>query len=86
MKKKSDSEFWEILGPYLFRQKRRFVFLIFPQLSAIAFTLILPLIMKYFIDSAKSGVAEKILILIGIGYIGTSPIQQIRFGPYPLQR
>ena len=77
MKKKSVSKFWEILGPYLFRQKRRFVFLIFLQLSAIAFTLILPLIMKYFIDSAKSGAAEKILILIGIAYIGTSLIQQI---------
>lgn len=75
--KKSVSKFWEILGPYLFRQKHRFVFLIFLQISAIAFTLILPQIMKYFIDSAKSGAAEKILILIGIAYIGTSLIQQI---------
>ena len=33
--------------------------------------------MKYFIDSAKSGAAEKILILIGIAYIGTSLVQQM---------
>ncbi len=69
--------YWDLLGPYLMLQKRRFVLLTVLLLGSIGLQVVNPQIMRYFLDTAMAGEAINKLALTALVFIGIAVFQQV---------
>jgi ATP-binding cassette subfamily B protein len=69
--------YWDLLGGYFLLQKGRFVLLTVLLLGSIGLQLINPQIMRYFLDAALAGVADRTLVLTGLSFMGIALLQQV---------
>ena len=69
-------EYWIFGARYLRRQGRSVVLMGVLLLSAIALQLVSPLILRYFIDTARAGGSQEALMVAGLLFIGSALVQQ----------
>jgi ATP-binding cassette subfamily B protein/ATP-binding cassette subfamily C protein len=69
-------QYWDLLGPYLTRQRGQFWLLTGLLLSSIGLQIINPQIMRRFIDAALEGETVERLIVTAVAYIGIALFQQ----------
>ncbi|MHB9134472.1 MAG: ABC transporter ATP-binding protein [Armatimonadota bacterium] len=71
------NRYYEILVKYLRQQKLRFWVLVSLMLTSIGLQVVNPQIIRYFIDTAKSGGSLRLLAYAAVAYISIALLQQI---------
>ena len=69
-------QYLNLLTNYLAPQKRRVAWLAIVLLSSITLKATNPLILRYFIDTAISGGAERLLFILAVGFMGAALMTQ----------
>ena len=69
------SRYWELLSKYLKSQRLLFASLTVLLLLSIGLQILIPQIVRSFIDTARSGAAIDTLFLAGVAFIGISLFQ-----------
>jgi ABC-type multidrug transport system fused ATPase/permease subunit len=70
-------QYYDILIRYLRPQMKRFLLLAALVLASIGLQIVNPQIVRYFIDSVKTGVTADVLLLAALLFIGVALVQQV---------
>jgi ABC-type multidrug transport system fused ATPase/permease subunit len=70
-------EYWDLLARHIRPQRARFVLLAILLLSGIGLQLVLPQIVRAFIDATSAGVSGPALLYAALGFVGVALVQQV---------
>lgn len=69
--------YWDLLAEYIRPQSVRFALLMVLLLGSIGLQVVNPQIMRYFIDAATSGAADRTLVVAALAFMGVAIVQQV---------
>ncbi len=71
------ARYWALLVDYLRPQARTFALVCGLLLASIGLQVVIPLVTRYFIDTAQAGGTDQALLLAALGFLGLAIVQQV---------